>query len=751
MKRLLLLISVLASTLFIFYSEGWAQTSASNEFDEFTLEEIVVTAEKREQDIQKTASSVLVVDGISMMELSKINVNEILDNIPNLTLVGGGTMQNQIVIRGVSPINTDPGRSEAASTAVYTDGVYGGMGSQVDLDHVEIMRGPQGTLYGRSAAGGVVAFHTKDPVIGEFNGLVTGQIGTADLINSQAVINIPLGEKIAFRVANHYYERGSYYSQAGGWSRNIYTRMKARYQPIDQLDTTLTFTHSISDNENEGNQPQMSSPTTFNYVGRDTEVRRSVTAKRIQVALDAKYDFGPAILNYISAIQRPYDVKMGPGMTFVHPASIMTTYGIRATDETWNHELRLNSDSEGRLSWIVGTNYYSWDYESISTWVLDEQYLPGNVVDPDPNTLNVIAFKDYDYTIHKQYGAFTENTYELRDDLRVTGGLRYDRTEVIQTMSRTENTNQNANGSRVTPYIWDYMSLDNNKVTFRHFTFKARMDYDLAPDKMIYAGVSDAYMPGQTSIARVTEPDPDTGEMVSRFVVSLIDQMQLISYEVGSKNRFFEDRLQLNAAAFYNDYEGYSQSIMLFTGGGPPQFIRVKMPVGIYGFELDTELLVTPKDKLSFSIGYTSSRIKEFPYVEGLGDSRQYFTQEKVHGVIPLEGNCTYQHTANFDNGSVLLSNFKIEFQDGYYTMRVSPEEAAMGNLPYSWQRSFWLGDIGATWTSPTGMFSLSGNVQNIMDYEYKHRIVLGRMDVESNQAWPGLPRTYSLILSFRF
>lgn len=751
MKVVLSLISLLVSTLTIIYSEAWAQTPSSDEVDEFTLEEIIVTSEKREQEIQKIPTSVFVLDGISMMDLSKINVNEILDNIPNLSLVGGGTMQNQIVIRGVSPINTDPGRSEAASTAVYTDGVYGGMGSQMDLDHVEIMRGPQGTLYGRSAAGGVVAFHTKDPIMGELSGLVTAQVGTADLKNSQAVINIPLGEKMAFRVANHYYERGSYYSQAGGWIRNDYTRIKARYQPIDQLDTTLTLTHSISDSSNEGNQPQMSSPTTFNYVGRETEVRRSVTAKRIQVALDAKYDFGGAILNYISAIQRPYDVKMGPGMTFVHPASIMTTYGIRATDKTWNHELRLNSDSDGKLSWIIGTNYYSWDYESISTWVLDKQYLPGNVVDPDPNTLNVIAFEDYDYTIHRQYGAFTENTYELRDDLRVTGGLRYDRTDVIQTLRRTENINQNANGSRVTPYIWDYMSLDNNKVTFRHFTFKARMDYDLTPDKMIYAGVSDAYMPGQTSIARVTEPDPVTGEMTSRFVVSLIDQMQLISYEVGSKNRFFDDRLQLNAAAFYNDYEGYSQEINISTQPGPPQFVRVNLPVGIYGFELDTELLVTPKDRLSFSIGYVNSKIKEFPYVEGLGYSRQYFTQEKLHGVIPLEGNLTYQRTFTFSNGSVLLSHLKVEFQDGYYTMRVSPQEAAIGNLPYSWQRSLWLGDIGATWTSPTGMFSLSGNVQNIMDLEYKHRIVLGQMDVESNQVWPGLPRTYSLILGIRF
>ena len=107
MKKLLLLNLVLAVTFILAVSGTWAQTPDSR--DEFILEEIVVMAEKREMDIQKTPTSVFVVDGTSMMEFSKIFQNEILDNIPNLSLVGGGTMQNQVVIRGVSPINTDPG------------------------------------------------------------------------------------------------------------------------------------------------------------------------------------------------------------------------------------------------------------------------------------------------------------------------------------------------------------------------------------------------------------------------------------------------------------------------------------------------------------------------------------------------------------------------------------------------------------------------------------------------------------------
>lgn len=747
MKKLLL-ISVLASTLIIICSECWAQTPASNEIDEFTLEEIIVTAEKREADIQKTATSIYVVDGNEMAELGKIFDTEILHNIPNVTLAGGGTDQNQIIIRGVLPTRIDPGVIQGATTALYIDGVYGGIGRQLDLDNVVVMRGPQGTLYGRSAAGGVVSFQTKDPVMEEFSGFVNAQVGTADLKNSQAVINVPLGEKIAFRMANHYYEKGSYYSREGGWERQNYSRIKMGFQPTDELDTTLTVTHSIEDSTSEGNSPSLDDPITFNYIGYrgDLPVTRPVTDKRIQVSLDAKYDFGPAVLNYLSAIHRPYDIKLGPGFSNVHATAIVTTHGIRATNTTWNHELRLNSDTDGRLTWIVGTNYYSWDYESISTWIASVQYLAGGELDPDPNALEAVQMYDYDFTTRKQYGVFSSNTYELRDNLRLTAGLRYDRNEIIQTMDQTRNSNRNAVGSVVRPYIWESVTLDHYKSLFKHFTFNARADYDLAPDRLIYASISDAYIPGETSVAQVM--DPDTGE--SRYVVSLMEQMHLIAYEVGSKNRFLDDRVQVNAALFFNDYAGYRSNIELPSVGGPPERLAVNLPVNIYGMEVDTEWLFTPQDRLTFSIGYNNSKIREFPVVQGI-NTRDYFIQEELPSIIPLEGNVIYQHNFNFANGSVLLSRVNVEFQNGYYTVAVSPDQAAFGNAPYSWQKSLWLGDINLTWTSPNGMYTLAANVENFMDVKYKYRIVLSRSDLPSNQVWAADPRVYSLMLNVRF
>jgi outer membrane receptor protein involved in Fe transport len=155
-------------TLIMAVSGSWAQDPAAE--SEFSLEEITVTAEKRVQNLQETPSSVTAIDGGSLMEFGKTTTSEILQNIPNIMYgqygsgkdVVGYNPDGGISIRGLKYRQRGEGHSPSA-TATYVDGVFQGIGGNFDISRVEVLRGPQGTLYGRSATAGVVAFYTQQP------------------------------------------------------------------------------------------------------------------------------------------------------------------------------------------------------------------------------------------------------------------------------------------------------------------------------------------------------------------------------------------------------------------------------------------------------------------------------------------------------------------------------------------------------------------------------------------------------------
>jgi iron complex outermembrane receptor protein len=158
------------------------------------LEEVIVTAERRTEDLQHAAASVSVRSGAELAEQGRYTTREILQDIPGVVAVDNSTVNigsadvqgNNITIRGVSSgtdrtVGGPSGISAAPGTAVYVDGVYEGVGSGYDIDRVEVLRGPQGTLYGRSATTGVVAFHTRNPTFDAYGGDAEAEFGNYDL------------------------------------------------------------------------------------------------------------------------------------------------------------------------------------------------------------------------------------------------------------------------------------------------------------------------------------------------------------------------------------------------------------------------------------------------------------------------------------------------------------------------------------------------------------------------------------------
>jgi outer membrane receptor protein involved in Fe transport len=176
-RRLLLLCGLSGS--------AWAQVDASGPTasqsggsGSDTLEEVVVTAQRRVEDVQKVPASIVVLQGTDLQEQGRISTQQILEDVPNVTYAapnqvlggavsGGDNPNGNITIRGVQSTQQTAGIAGPSATATYVDDVYQGIGGDFDINRVEVLRGPQGTLYGRSATGGVVAFHTNDPQLGQ--------------------------------------------------------------------------------------------------------------------------------------------------------------------------------------------------------------------------------------------------------------------------------------------------------------------------------------------------------------------------------------------------------------------------------------------------------------------------------------------------------------------------------------------------------------------------------------------------------
>src|ERR1035441_451987 len=246
-------ITVLAAaiTLKVALSAGQAhaQAATAEPAKDTGLEEIVITAERRSIDIQRIPISVSVRTGDELKEQGRYTTVQILEDIPGVTAVSNSSQNtgsadvqgNNITIRGITAGTSAGGGpsplSATPATAVYVDGVYEGVGSNYDIDRVEVLRGPQGTLYGRSATAGVLAFHTRNPNLQSFEGNAAVEVGDYDLQHYTAAVNLPVASTLAVRLAGDYRDQDEgYYGEAThGKGQTTDGRAKVLWKPADTL------------------------------------------------------------------------------------------------------------------------------------------------------------------------------------------------------------------------------------------------------------------------------------------------------------------------------------------------------------------------------------------------------------------------------------------------------------------------------------------------------------------------------------
>ena len=692
------------------------------------LQEVVVTAERRTSNVQKTAVSISVRKGDDLKKQGRYTLQDILQDVPGVvagptTDTVGGQSDNQgssIIIRGLAANGLAKGGIVATvpAVAVYADDVYEGLGSDYDISRVEVLRGPQGTLYGRSATAGVVAFHTNDPKLGHYGADASIELGNYGLEHYTGSVNIPLGDELAIRVSANRYSRQGYYSADGTANSDTAARVKLLYKPSDELSVLLGAQLDNRSFHTGGVEDDLTSPNSYTSI--PALIGPGATRQR-EVWAEVNWNAGPVVLTYVPAYR-----------TFEESTTLISAGplpgGLSQPDDTpsdhfLTQELRLSSAPGSKMTWQTGLFYYNNPLTASTSLVFNQS--------------QALVYEYSNQRLTENAGVFGEATYPIADGWRFTGGLRYDYTHV----RNDEIYSLNVNGFPfpANPPILDTDVLNGAAAIrdFNNVTYKARIEHDLTPVNMMYGMVSSAFLPGDLQIATGAGNVPAFMNFQPETVTS---------FELGSKNRFLDRTLQVNADAFYYIYSGY-QTDGIDISGNPfaHAFETMSVPARMYGGELEITYKPTDTDQLELDYSYVNAHLVNEPAM-----FLQYSGQTNFNNVVPHTVNVAYTHNFELADGSNLSFRADARYLSAHTVSAefLTPFLVGQGALPYVTVEGQVIGDFNGVWTSSNQRYSITGYVRNVGDDRYKTDVLVQTINPLNVTETPYDPRTFGVILS---
>ena len=564
------------------------ENSTSNSQDsskKAELTEIVVTAQKREERLLDVPQSVSVVSADDIANLGATQFSDFANTVPGLSFTTLGVGQNQITLRGV----TSGGNDNSPTVAVYIDevpygsstpfalaGRYGLDAGLFDLDRVEVLRGPQGTLYGASSIGGIVKYVTNPPDTGSFSG--DARIGVSDTgdgggvnYDGAAAVNMPLvTNEAAVRLSGYYSHNGGYIDDVEIFGSNsIIKDVNSSHVEGGRLDFLLTPTDALSIRINGFVQD-------ISRSGDATADYRIATGAPAQGGLDqlrgypgafdqhfhlvsgtVTYDLGSAALTSVSSYQTMRsewidDVTAGfvPELNSfgLGPYSAAAD-PVNLTLDKFTQEIRLASKGTNTLEWLIGGFY---THESASD---DESFATLNPArQPVANDLYT-----YDLpTTYSEYAAFGDLTWHLTSKFDVTGGLRYahDQQDFQQT------------GSGLFGATSQYFTSSEGV-----FTYLANARYRFTDHMTGYLRYATGYRPGGPAIVVATDPTAPNH----------FNPDHLKSYEAGIRSETANQHFVVDLSVYDIDWTDIQVNGVV---GGFSTFTNSTSPAHIQGSEL---------------------------------------------------------------------------------------------------------------------------------------------------------------------
>ncbi len=583
--------------------EAGAQQSGDTPRAEAQIEQIVVTARRREESLQDVPISISAFSSDSIESNMIGGVDEYLSRAPNVSFTSSGARdRKEFSMRGVTS------QEGGGAFGMYIDGFNVVEGTRnpavMDLQRIEVLRGPQGTYFGRNAVGGAINITTMKPQqdwFAEF-GLKLGRYSTYEL---DGVLNAPLiDDTLAVRAAVKYHESDGYIENinptgGGNDSEYKYGRLSLRYTPVDNLTVDLigAWSHEsvgmregvptgvmsrfaaslfgpVADPDGVGFFPQNTNRVNFDRP-------QEVGTEYYYVMANVNYDFDAftltSITGYLSSDQFLLGDIDGSSWDYFYET-------VPVWNNSTSQEFRLQSTGTNTVDWTVGA-ILSRDRDGVDqyTWVGDAEIFGL------PSGFQISASLGNNETISK--AVFGEVVWHVNDRLDLLLGMRY--TDEDLDVSETKLA---AGGAL------DYAVTDST--TFDDFSPKVSVSYDVTADMSVYGSIAKGFKAGGVQIG-------------SGFEDTSYAPETLWSYEVGFKSELFDNRAQLNAALFYADWTDMqvpfavadvdSEGNIIFNVG-----IQNAAEARNYGLEAEFRALLTDSLTVGLGVGYLDAQFEKF-------------------------------------------------------------------------------------------------------------------------------------------
>ena len=713
--------------------------SAAGEKPDVGISDIVVTAQRRSERLQDVPVAVTAATGERLAAVGIQSSQDLAVVTPGLSIpqTSGYTQPR---IRGVGTSSNGPGIENPVAT--YIDGVYvasapSSLLTLNNIERVEVLKGPQGTLFGRNATGGLIQIITKDPSH-TLGGSFRLTYGNYETIISDAYVTGGLSDMIAADLSLRYEHQGEGFGtnlfngrDVGKLDHDFAGRMKFLIEPTDTTAIRLSFDYESRDSDRDIQHLDTSQPpfSPFNNVflggpfplggvydvNQNYEFRNKLEAGG--VALHVNQELGSVALQSITAYRKSkFQFNLDLDLL---PIDGFTAFSS-AKFEQFSQELQLSSNNDGPLKWVAGIYYFyskdGWQPIVIGVGPLVNQDAPGipaNIVDDNYQKTDAAA-------------VYAQAAYEILPDTNLTIGGRYNYEH-----KSVDGTHTVLLGG--TPVFSTSFPAPGfpDRATFKRFNYRIALDHKFTSDILGYLSYNTGFKSG--------------GFVLAKFDQGPFRPEDIKAAEVGLKTKFFDRRVRVNAAGFYYDYKNIQ--VQRFDAGS--QLIYNGAKAEMYGFDIDAEVAVTRELTLNGGFSYINSEFKSFPDADVTAPKPGCPTPPPG-GILPCDaaGNRLPQTPETSFN---IGADYQIETSIGRLALnatyfRQSLVFAAADNIAF--QPAYDLINASISWTDLSGHLTAKLWGKNIGKTVYRTSLIEGFTGYDVSY---GYPRTYGVTAGFNF
>lgn len=758
------------------------------------LGDIIVTAQRRAESSQRAAIAIDVVTGAAIAAAGITNANDLSKAVPSLTIQSIGP-SNTSFIRGVGnfsvSVTADP------AVAFNYDGVYLGRqtatsGTFFDLDRVEVLKGPQGTLYGRNATAGVINVLPAQPKLGKLGGYAALSYGNYNALNAEGAINLPIGTQTALRLSGVVTDRDGYLNDGTSDNKSHAARLQLKSNLTPDLTVRLAGDYTHLGGEGVGFtfvDRQLGNALTQVYTIIPTNLSRnegptSPASQAFFTSLPAgagagiagrKRDPFPALFQnsdfYGVNAEIGYNAGFGtltivPAYRWDHVRNRNGAGGFPITNDQKDNQFSLEARFAGKVGLL--------DYTLGGYYFAEDNLLRAGTVTFGSS----LSFAGPTHQKVKSWAPFGRLVAHVSDQLRLVGGIRYthDSKQLnsfnpsisvsctrslalggcpdivlppsVATLAEIPFAIPSGPGSIPGPTPFSLVSRSevsfNSHLSNHKITWRGAVEYDVAPASMLYASVETGFRSGgfNTLVGFETfQPE---------FITA---------YTLGSKNRFLDNRLQFNVEAFYWKYRNQQTSHpsldRLFRPGSLTENIGKST---IKGIEVDARLKVTRNTSLGAIVEYLDAKQKDFSYSQPLplGTLTTCAVSPSPVAAIPprIIVNCSGKPSYNSPKWTMNLSAEQTiplgenKIMLGVDTQYKSKRYMGFEYQPQQLQGSSWTTNAHISFGPTNENWSLSAFVRNIEN----DRLLLAPFVFGGvSEVYTTAPRTYGIRASAKF